>query len=78
MHQKNRRNKEIKEKIIKIKIPARKLMPVNSSQIVRVSAEAYNVLVDLYNQSSLSMSEILSEIVIQASQEGLIQLEKEN
>ena len=68
----------MEEKIIKIKIPARKLMPVNSAQIVRVSAEAYNVLVDLYNQSSLSMSEILSEIVIQASQEGLIQLEKEN
>ena len=66
------------ENKIRIKIPARKLLPVNNSQIVRITADAYNVLVDLYNQSSLSMSEILSEIVIQASQEGLIQLQKED
>lgn len=66
------------EKKICIKIPARKLMPVSSSQIVRISAEAYNDLVELYNQSSLSMSEIASEIITQAANEGLICLEKQD
>ena len=60
-----------------IKIPARKLMPVSNSQIVRISAEAYNDLVEIYNQSTLSMSEIASEIITQASNGRLIQLEKE-
>lgn len=61
-----------------IKIPARKLMPVSNSQIVRISAEAYNDLVEIYNQSTLSMSEIASEIITQASNGRLIQLEKED
>lgn len=61
-----------------IKIPARKLMPVSNSQIVRISAEAYNDLVEIYNQSILSMSEIASEIITQASNGRLIQLEKED
>lgn len=61
-----------------IKIPARKLLPVSRSQVVRISADAYNILVDLYNQSSLSMFELASEIIVQASQVGLIQLEKED
>ena len=61
-----------------IKIPARKLMPVSNSQIVRISAEAYNDLVEIYNQSTLSMSEIASEIIMQASNGRLIQLEKED
>lgn len=61
-----------------IKIPARKLMPASNSQIVRISAEAYNDLVEIYNQSTLSMSEIASEIITQASNGRLIQLEKED
>ena len=61
-----------------IKIPARKRMPVSNSQIVRISAEAYNDLVEIYNQSTLSMSEIASEIITQASNGRLIQLEKED
>ena len=61
-----------------IKIPARKLMPGSNSQIVRISAEAYNDLVEIYNQSTLSMSEIASEIITQASNGRLIQLEKED
>ena len=65
-------------KKICIKIPARKLMPVSSSQIVRISAEAYNDLVELYNQSSLSMSEIASQIITQATDEGLSFLEKQD
>jgi hypothetical protein len=53
-------------------------MPVSNSQIVRISAEAYNDLVEIYNQSTLSMSEIASEIITQASNGRLIQLEKED
>ena len=47
-------------------------------RIVRISAEAYTDLVEIYNQSTLSMSEIASEIITQASNGRLIQLEKED
>ena len=47
-----------------IKIPARKLMPVSNSQIVRISAEAYNDLVEIYNQSTLSLIHIFSFLVV--------------
>lgn len=50
----------------KIHIPARKKDPVTSQQVVRVSAEAYNALVDIYNESSLSMSAIASLIILES------------
>lgn len=50
----------------KIHIPARKKDPVTSQQVVQVSAEAYNALVDIYNESSLSMSAIASLIILES------------
>ncbi len=50
----------------KIHIPARKKEPVTSRQVIRVSAEAYNALVGIYNESTLSMSAIASLIVLQS------------
>lgn len=49
-----------------IHIPARKKEPVNEQQVIRISAEAYNVLVDIYNESSLSMKELVSTIILQS------------
>lgn len=59
-----------------IVLPARKKQPVNSNQCVKISAKAYNYLVDLYNESSLCMSDLVSNIVIQAVENGIIELEK--
>lgn len=50
----------------KIHIPARKKEAVNSRQVVRINAEAYNIIVDLYNESTLSMAELVSTIIIQS------------
>lgn len=50
----------------KIHIPARKKEPVTDQQVVRISAEAYNALVEVYNESSLSMKELVSTIILQS------------
>ena len=50
----------------KIHIPARRKEQVSEQQVVRISAEAYNALVDIYNESALSMKELVSEIVLQS------------
>lgn len=50
----------------KIHIPARKKEPVREQQVIRVDADAYNALVEIYNESSLSMKEIASLIILQS------------
>lgn len=50
----------------KIHIPVRKKEPVNEQQVIRISAEAYNALVEIYNESSLSMKELASTIILQS------------
>lgn len=50
----------------KIHIPARKKENVVEQQVVRISAEAYNALVEVYNESSLSMKELVSLIILQS------------
>lgn len=47
-----------------IHIPARKREEVSSSQVVRVPAEAYNAMVEIYNESSLSMQEIAGKLIL--------------
>lgn len=51
----------------KIHIPAKKKLPVTESQVVRLSTEAANVLIEIYNESSLSMKELASTIIIQSA-----------
>lgn len=59
----------------KIHIPARKKLPAAQQQVIRVSAEAYNVLADIYNESTLSMKEIASILIIGAA--GMVVFDKE-
>lgn len=49
-----------------IHIPARKKQPIDQSSTVRLSKEAYNTLVEIYNESSLSMSQVASTIILQS------------
>lgn len=50
-----------------IHIPVRKKKPVDSQAVVRVSSEAYNLLVEVYNESTLSMKELVSTIILQSA-----------
>lgn len=50
----------------KIHIPARKKELVAEQQVIRINADAYNALVEIYNESSLSMKEIVSLIILQS------------
>lgn len=54
-------------KEFEIVIPARKKEPVEEQQVVRVLAQAYNALTDIYNESALSMKEIASRLIVEAS-----------
>lgn len=59
-----------------ILIPARKKEPVGRQQVVKVSPEAYNALVEIYNESSVSMKEIASTLILAASKH--VRYEKED
>ncbi|MEG1470490.1 MAG: hypothetical protein RSC31_07570 [Anaerovoracaceae bacterium] len=50
----------------KIHIPARKKCSVTNQSVVKISADAYNVLVDIYNESTLSMKDIASIIILES------------
>lgn len=51
----------------KIHIPARKRQPAPDGQpVIRLTAEAYNVLVEIYNESQLSMKQIARLIIMQS------------
>ena len=52
----------------KIHIPARRLTPVQGNRpVVRISAKAYEALADIYNESTLSMSQIASLLIIESA-----------
>ena len=40
----------------KIHIPARRKQPVDDQMVVKVTPEAYNALVEIYNESTLSLN----------------------
>ena len=42
----------------KIHIPARRKQPVDDQMVVKVTPEAYNALVEIYNESTLSLKQI--------------------
>lgn len=50
----------------KIHIPARKKKMVEEQAIVRLTPQAYNALVEIYNESTLSMKEIASLIILES------------
>ena len=51
----------------KIHIPVRKKELVTTEQVVKVSPEAYNALVEIYNESSCSMKQIASLLIINSA-----------
>ena len=51
----------------KIHIPARRRQPVMEGQpVVKLTPDAYNALVEIYNESQLSMKQIASLIILQS------------
>jgi hypothetical protein len=52
-----------------IRIPARKKQPATDKDnpVVKVSSEAYNALVEIYNESTISMKDIASLLIVEAS-----------
>ena len=51
----------------KIHIPARSKQPVDQQTVVKLSPEAYNVLVDIYNESALSLKQIASILIVESA-----------
>ena len=51
----------------KIYIPARSKQPVDQQTVVKLSPEAYNVLVDIYNESALSLKQIASILIVESA-----------
>ena len=49
-----------------IHIKAKKKKYKDRTSVVKLSADAYNALVDVCNESSMSMSQIASEIILQS------------
>lgn len=50
-----------------IHIPARKKQPVSEQAVVKLTPEAYNTLVDIYNESTLSLKQIASLLIVEAA-----------
>ena len=52
-----------------IRIPARKKQPATDKEnpVVKITPEAYNTLVEIYNESTLSMKDIASLLIIEGS-----------
>lgn len=51
----------------KMHIPARSKQPVDQQTVVKLSPEAYNVLVDIYNESALSLKQIASILIVESA-----------
>ena len=51
----------------KIHISARSKQPVDQQTVVKLSPEAYNVLVDIYNESALSLKQIASILIVESA-----------
>ena len=49
-----------------IHIPARKKNPVTEQAVVKLTPEAYNALVEIYNESQLSIKQIASTIIMKS------------
>ena len=50
----------------KIHIPARKKKMVEEQAVIRLTPQVYNALVEIYNESTLSMKEIASLIILES------------
>lgn len=62
----------------KIHIPARRKQPVGDQMVVKVTPEAYNALVDIYNESTLSLKQIASLLIVKSPMGAFDQMEIDN
>lgn len=53
----------------KIHIPARRKQLVDDQMVVKVTPEAYNALVEIYNESTLSLKQIASLLIVKAAEQ---------
>lgn len=62
----------------KIKIPGKTLKHLQPGQqaVIRVWPQVYNMLVDLSNESILPLKNVASEIIKQAIEKDLVELER--
>lgn len=51
-----------------IHIPGRRKQPTAEHTAVKLSPEAYNALVEIYNESTLSMKQIASLLIVKAAE----------
>lgn len=50
----------------KIHIPARRKQPASEQAVIKVTPEAYNALVEIYNESTLSLKHIASLLIMES------------
>ena len=52
-----------------IRIPAKKKKTISAQEnpVVKITPEAYNTLVEIYNESTLSMKDIASLLIVEGS-----------
>lgn len=50
----------------KIHIPVRRMKPVSTQKVMKVTPEACNILVERYNESSVSVKELVSTVIVQS------------
>lgn len=52
-----------------IRIPAKKKKTISEKEnpVVKITAEAYNTLVEIYNESTISMKDIASLLIVEGS-----------
>lgn len=55
----------------KIHIKGKKIKP-NNQNVIKITPEAMRVLVDIVNESDMSMRQVASQIIIQAVENDLI------
>ena len=61
-----------------IHITARKKQPVIEQTVVKLTPEAYNTLVDIYNESTLSLKQIASLLIVNAADRVVYDKEEES
>lgn len=52
-----------------IHIPARRKQQTGTQMVVKVTPEAYNALVEIYNESTLSLKQIASLLIVKAAEQ---------
>lgn len=52
-----------------IRIPAKKKKTISEKEnpVVKITSEAYNTLVEIYNESTISMKDIASLLIVEVS-----------